>query len=204
MRRVLQVVLGVVIFAYAVNFLGSGRNVPDPREIDPDEITPPGTEFRIGEEAFVPHRDTRRDRDRDGIIAITVTSIEEGDQDLFQRRVENSEGWVPYHIRATVENVSQEDLGTAVFSLDLVLPDGEPPGFSVLGGDIRRPGLGDCRAQNFPTYAELGTIVETCELSGVREGEVAAGVRWTGPVMDEDNPYQDDPRNLAIHAADLR
>ncbi|MPZ87770.1 MAG: hypothetical protein GEU81_06780 [Nitriliruptorales bacterium] len=66
MRRVLQVVLGVVIFAYAVNFLGSARTGPDPREIDPDEITPPGTELRIGEEAFVPYRDTRRGRDRDG------------------------------------------------------------------------------------------------------------------------------------------
>jgi hypothetical protein len=149
MARVLKVVVGVIVVVYAVNFansfLGGGRTVEEPREIGSERITPPGTELRIGEEAFVPHRDTRNGRDRDGIVAITVTSIEEGDQDLFHRSVENSEGLEAYYIRSTVENVSREDLGTAVFSIDLVQSVGEPHRFVMFGGDIRKPGFGDCR-----------------------------------------------------------
>jgi hypothetical protein len=193
MARVLKFVVGAVIVVFAVNFansyFGSGRKVEEPREISPDRITPPGTELRIGQEAFVPHRDTRNDRDRDGIVAITVTSIEEGDQDLFHSSVENSEGWDAYYIRSTVENVSQEDLGTAVFSISLVEPDGSPTGFVMFGGDIRNPGLGACRGENFPTYAELGTIIETCDVDGVPSGRSPGGARY-GPA---ETAYSDEP-----------
>jgi hypothetical protein len=193
MARVLRVVVGVIVVAYAVNFansfFGSGRTVEEPREISSDRITPPGTELRVGEEAFVPHRDTRNGRDRDGIVAITVASIEEGDQELFHRSVENAEGMEAYYIRSTVENVSREDLGTAVFSIDLVQSDGSPTGFVIFDGDVRNPGFGDCRGQNFPTYAELGTIIETCEIGGVRGGQVPGGARY-GPA---DTAYFDPP-----------
>lgn len=193
MVRVLKAVVGVIVVVYAVNFansfLGGGRTVEEPREIGSDRITPPGTELRIGEEAFVPHRDTRNDRDRDGIVAIRVTSIEEGDQDLFQRSVENAEGIEVYYIRSTVENVSREDLGTAVFSIDLVQSDGSPTGVVIFDGDIRNPGSGDCRGQNFPTYADLGTVIETCETEGVSTDQVPGGARY-GPA---DTAYFDKP-----------
>lgn len=193
MARVLMYVVGAIVVVYAVSFansfFGGGRKVEEPREISSDRITPPGTELRIGQEAFVPHRDTRNDRDRNGIVAIKVTAIEKGEQELFHRSVENSEGWDAYYIRSTVENVSQEDLGTAVFSINLVQSDGSPTGFVMFGGDIRNPGFGDCRGQNFPTYAEVGTIIETCDIDGVPSGQVPGGARY-GPA---ETAYFDDP-----------
>lgn len=180
-------IIFVYVFAYGVNFISGGRKVSEPREIGSEQITPPGTELQIGEEAFVPHRDTRYGKDRDGIVAITVTSIEEGDQDLFQQRVENSEGLKVYYIEATVENVSQEDLGTAVFGLDLVGPDGS--GASLMGGDLRNPGLGDCRSKNFPDSAKVGTFVETCEIDAIRSGSSPGGAKYAR----HDTPYAADP-----------
>jgi hypothetical protein len=179
------VVLGLI---FANSFFGRGQTVENPREISPDQITPPGTELRIGEEAFVPHRDERNGRSRDGMVAVTVTSIEEGDQDLFHRSVENSEGWDSYYIRSTVENVSQEDLGTAVFTTDLVEPDGSPTGF-VMFDSVQNPGLGACRGETFPHYAENGTIIESCDVGGIESGRRPGGARYGPP----DTEYASNP-----------
>jgi hypothetical protein len=110
--KLLLYVVGFYAFAYLVMFASGSLTVGEPRVIDPDRITPPGTELRIGEEAFV----RESSPDEDGIVAITVTSIEPGDLDLFRRMVENSQGFAPHYIRATMENVSPADLGDAVLS----------------------------------------------------------------------------------------
>jgi hypothetical protein len=192
MAQLLKIVIGVIAVIVGLNVVntvfGSGRKVDEPREIRSDRITPPGTELRVGEEAFVPIRDSRNGRDRDGIVAITVTSIEEGDQELYHRTVEDSEGSDIWYVRGTVENVSQEDLGTAVFGWNIVLPNGDPTNM-VLFDSVTDPGLGDCETEHFPHYAELGTIIETCEPDAIASGRTPGGARW-GP---HDTPYFDDP-----------
>lgn len=190
LKGILTVVVGVYVFAWGVHFLTGGRTVAEPREIGSEQITPPGTELRVGEEAFVAHQDRMYGEDRHGIVAITVTAIEPGAEELFHRTVDNSEGFAPYYIRATVENVSGEDLGDAVFapSLGLAHPD-EGPDATLFDTNILSPGLGSCRGQNFPSTAGLGTVIETCEVDIVREGSNPAGAQW----QPHDTPYQSEP-----------
>jgi hypothetical protein len=58
-----------------------------------------------------------------------------------------------------------------------------------MGGDLRNPGLGDCRSQNFPDSARLGTFVETCEIDAIASGQAPGGAQYAR----HDTPYFDDP-----------
>lgn len=187
--RVLKFIVGLFILAHVVNFLAGGRTVAEPREIDPSRITPPGTELRLGEEAYVPMRFTYHGRERDGIVAITVTAIEPGDQDLFDSEVENATGYAPYYVRATVENVSDEDLGDAVIGSLGVVRDGAAPDAVLFDPNFLDPGMGDCRTNGFPSRAGIGTIIETCDVDVMHRSRTPDAARW----QRYGTPYQSEP-----------
>lgn len=75
--------------------------------------------------------------------------------------------------------MSQEDLGTAVFGVNLVLPNGDPTNM-VLFGNVMDPGLGDCETEHFPHHAELATIIETCVPDAIAGGRTPGGARRRG------------------------
>ncbi|WP_052424073.1 hypothetical protein [Nonomuraea candida] len=139
-------------------------------------MTEAGTELRLGERAVLPHRKGR--------IAVTVTSVEEGDRDAFERRFgQRARGIVPYYIRYTVENVDGTDLSyTSAPYLRLVTADGRGTGAVVVGG------MSDCRRESAPRdFDRAGATYETCRLAGTRDGVEVAGAGF-----DEDD-YRDDP-----------
>lgn len=189
--RFITFLLGLLAFAWVVQFLMDlgTTTVDEPRVVAADRITPPGTELRVGQEAFVPYEDQWHDRQRSGIVAVTVTSVEPGDVDLFHETVENSDGFAPVYVRATIENVSEEDLGGAIFAGLGGVSAGEPSGAFLLDPNLTNRGIGDCRDRNFPDRAGNGVIIETCVIHVVREGQRAAGARW----QPTDTPYQRDP-----------
>lgn len=144
----------------------------------PGEITEPGTELAVGETAVVPFDDG-------ATIAITVTSIEVGDQAAFEADFDDTEGVVPYYIWFTAENLSDQDMSFASLPrLRAVTEDGIGTGAVLFGSSS-----GDCENLSFPDDAGQGTVIESCSLQASPEGVEAAGAQYDASEGDyTENP----------------
>ncbi|WP_277669521.1 hypothetical protein [Saccharomonospora viridis] len=143
------------------------------------EITPPGTELKIGETATVPHTFGGSE----GTIAITVTGIEKGEEADLADFGEDAKGLVPYFIRFKVENVDGSDLSFSLVTLSAVASDGRHTGVLVTGdveGKCENTSAGD-------DFKTVGASYESCSLQASRPG-----LEVTGAAYDRDE-YADDP-----------
>lgn len=142
---------------------------------DPGEATAPGTELAVGQTAVVPLGD--------GVVAVTVTSIEEGDQTAFQAEFEDVDGVTAYYAWATVENVSDEDFSfSSIPTVRGILDNGRTTGVILFGSSS-----GDCQRESFPADSGPGTVVETCNVVATRDSDDLGGVQW------REDDYSDEP-----------
>ncbi|MGH3758333.1 hypothetical protein [Actinophytocola sp.] len=147
------------------------------------EITPPGTELKVGETAVVRYRFAGS---VENTVGMTVTAIEEGDQAAFTAKFgPKSKGYRPYYIRVTMENLSGTEMpGVSGPRLRALGPDGRTTG-AVLVGD-----LDGCESESAPRdFTTAGATFETCVLQASREGEPVTGAEYD----DDDAGYADDP-----------
>ena len=143
------------------------------------EITPPGTELKIGETATVPYTFGGSE----GTIAITVTGSEKGEEADLADFGEDAEGLVPYFIRFKVENVDGSDLSFSLVTLSAVASDGRHTG-ELVTGDVE----GKCENTSADDdFTTAGASYESCSLQASRPG-----LEVTGAAFDRDE-YADDP-----------
>ncbi|EIE99084.1 hypothetical protein [Saccharomonospora glauca] len=133
------------------------------------EITPPGTELKLGETATIPYTYGSSK----GTIGITVTEIEKGSEaDLAD--FENAEGLVPYFVKFTVENVGGTDLSFSTVDLQPVAANGELTGVFVTG-DIE----GKCvTASAEADFKTAGASYESCSVVGSWPGVDVVGAAY--------------------------
>ncbi|SFB40521.1 hypothetical protein SAMN05216266_11084 [Amycolatopsis marina] len=133
-----------------------------------DGSTPPGTELKLGEKAVIPYEAEQGD----GMVAITVTAIERGDQAAFDKKFgdDDSAGIVPYYVRYTARNVGDVQLGHRdKIRLKGRTADGKVSNIVLIGD------LDECVERSFPrTGGNTGTSIESCVLVGSRSGEITA------------------------------
>jgi len=148
-----------------------------------DELTPPGTELALGEQATVTESLT------DGsLIGLTVTSIEPGAiEDLaeFDLDAEERENLTPFYVSVVYENLGEVDLGNeSVGSLaGYVGAAAYQP--TIFFADFER-----CQNESAPTELPQGASFESCLTYLVEDGPLDQ-VGWdSGP---EDANYLDDP-----------
>ncbi|WP_197321930.1 hypothetical protein [Saccharomonospora sp. NB11] len=147
----------------------------------PGEITPPGTELKVGETATVPYT---YGKDKSGTIAITVTDIEKGDPADLAQFGDRAEGLVPYYIKFTVENVEGTDLAYSSLRLRAQTADGRGTGV-VISGKIE----GKCESESADRdFTTAGATYESCSLQASRDG-----VDVVAAEFDDSDDYSDDP-----------
>lgn len=144
------------------------------------QATPPGTKLRIGQRAVVPYERAGTT----GMLGITVTAIEPGDQAAFRQRFgARADGMTPFYIRYTVENVGGTDLSrSSAPLLTGVGPDGGGTGAVVIG---TMPGCD--RARPDDAFAAAGARYEMCRLQAAGRGGSVAGAAY------EEDAYEDSP-----------
>ncbi|MEU3272502.1 hypothetical protein ABZ639_16795 [Saccharomonospora sp. NPDC006951] len=151
-----------------------------PAEPGSAEITPPGTQLKVGDRAVVPFESS----DATGSIAITVTAIEPGDKAEFESEFgEKAKGIDPVYIRFTVENVEGGDFSySSAPRLRALGADGTGTGV-IMSGD-----LGSCESDSAPEdFTAPGATYETCRLQGGTPDNPAVGVEYS------DDDYSDEP-----------
>ncbi|RSN62044.1 hypothetical protein [Actinomadura sp. WAC 06369] len=144
------------------------------------QATPPGTKLRIGQRAVVPYERAGTT----GMLGITVTAIEPGDQAAFQQRFgAKAAGMTPFYIRYTVENVGGTDLSrSSAPLLTGVGPGGGGTGAVVIG---TIPGCDRGRPDD--AFAAAGAQYRSCRLQAARAGGSVAGAAY------EEDAYEDSP-----------
>ncbi|EHY89432.1 hypothetical protein SacazDRAFT_02536 [Saccharomonospora azurea NA-128] len=147
----------------------------------PGEITPPGTELKVGETATVPFT---YGTDMSGTIAITVTDIEKGSSSDLAQFGDRAKGLVPYYIKFTVENVEGTDLSYSSVRLRANTADGRGTGV-IISGDVEGKCESETAGRDFTT---AGATFETCALQASQEG-----VDVVSAEFNEGDDYQDDP-----------
>ncbi|TCP57086.1 hypothetical protein EV191_1011038 [Tamaricihabitans halophyticus] len=152
----------------------------DPAELD---ITEPGAELQLGEQAIVPFT-TMDESIR--YVGITVSAIEEADRDEFRARFgEDAENVVPYFLRYEVENVDGTDLTAESPQVALAGADGGSKGAMVTGQ------LAGCEEARGAMETTLGKSFESCKLDAASEGtDVVAEYKHVTPESEE---YYDSP-----------
>lgn len=150
---------------------------PDGSEAgDPGDLTDPGTTLSVGDTATVLFRD--------GTVALTVLSVEEGDTASFRSQFEDSDDLVPYYIQVRVENVSDEDLSyVGVQNLRAVTSDGRSTGVTLFGK------MDECGSPSFPAEGGRGAVLEGCVLEAAPVGMEIGSVEYNAT----DGGYRDDP-----------
>ncbi|MFC4857790.1 hypothetical protein [Actinophytocola glycyrrhizae] len=144
------------------------------------DVTAPGTELGVGEQAILPFEYTS---EKKGTIAVTVTAIEKGTEADMAAFGEKAKGMTPYFIKMKVENVGGTDMSYASLTLSGVLEGGGGTGV-VLIGDIP----GKCDNETAPKeFATKGASYETCSLSAT------TGPPITAAEFDEGDEYSDSP-----------
>ncbi|MGW4111108.1 hypothetical protein ACWEFJ_09540 [Actinosynnema sp. NPDC004786] len=134
------------------------------------DVTPPGTQLRVGERAVVPFK---YGTDKTGTIAIVVTAIEQGANADLAAFGDKAKGITPYYIRVSVENVGGTDLSYSSVSLRAVGPDGKGTGVIISGETAQ------CESETAKKdFATAGAKFETCVLQGAREGSTVAGATF--------------------------
>lgn len=134
------------------------------------DVTPPGTELKVGERALVPFK---FGTDKNGTIGITVTAIDKGDNADLAAFGEKAKGITPYYIRVTVENVGGTDLSYSSLSLRAIGEDGKGTGV-IISGDTKQ-----CESESAKKdFTTAGAKYETCVLQGAREGAAVAGASY--------------------------
>lgn len=135
------------------------------------ELTPPGTELKLGETATV----SFKSGDKTATLAITVTEIEQGEKADLTEYGDQAEGMVPYFITFEVENVDGADLAYNLISVRAITEDGRGTGV-IISGEVD----GKCeRTVPGEEFASAGASFETCELEASREGQEVIGVEYT-------------------------
>ncbi|RBM16229.1 hypothetical protein DI005_25610 [Prauserella sp. PE36] len=154
---------------------------PAADEAAPAEVTPPGTELKVGETATIPFT---YGTEKSGTIAITVTAIDKGDPADLAAFGDRANGLVPYFIRIKVENVGGTDLSYSSVRLRALGEDGRGTGV-VITGDVE----GKCESTNADdTFTAAGATFESCTLQAAQEG-----VAVTGAEFGDSEEYSDDP-----------
>ncbi|GHG03248.1 MULTISPECIES: hypothetical protein [Amycolatopsis] len=126
------------------------------------DVTPPGTELKLGERAVVPFKSGTT---KSGTIAITVTAIDKGENADLAKYGDKAKGITPYYLRATIENVGGTDLAYASVSLRARGADGRSTGVIITGS------LDQCKSGSAgKDFTTAGAKFETCTLQGAREG----------------------------------
>ncbi|WP_027943316.1 hypothetical protein [Amycolatopsis taiwanensis] len=136
--------------------------------------TPPGTTLALGERAVI-HYDDGIDK---GILALTVTAIEVGDQAGFERDFgEDAKTTTPYYLRYTLENLAGTDLGGKNGpKLAGLLADGTTTGVFITG-DLE-PG---CTTRLSPAdFNKPGAKYENCQLDAASTGDPVVAVKYSG------------------------
>lgn len=142
-----------------------------PAPADPGDITTPGTELKVGDTAVVPFK---KGGQSGHTVAITVSSIEKGDQAAFEQQFgERAKGLVPYYLKITVRNVGDSDLSHASAPrVRAIKADGRLTGVSLVGS------LSGCESESFPKDAGNGATVESCVLQAARQADTVAGAQY--------------------------
>ena len=144
------------------------------------DVTKPGAELKIGERAVVPFT---FGTEKEGTIAITVTSIEKGENADLAKYGEKAKDLVPYFIRATIENVGGTDLAYSTVSLRAIGGDGRSTGV-IISGDVDK-----CESESADkNFTTPGAKYETCVLQASRASGTVGGATF-----DKGDAYQDDP-----------
>lgn len=141
------------------------KSVPNVEPVDPDDVTPPGTKLKVGEQAILPYETANEP----GLVAVTVTSIEKGDQAAFNAKFgKESKGITPYYVRLTVQNVGDTDLQYGVAPrLHARTSTGRSNGVILVGG------LDDCQDTRFSVESPTGATIESCLLRASRDEVVS-------------------------------
>lgn len=164
------------------------------------ELTPPGTHIKVGDQAVVAYRP---DQKRVGVLAITVTALEEttikrsfGAWKLTKEQRDST----PYFVRTTVENVGESGLGGQRVPLYGVNDDNV-----LLESTPFASAFEPCPDAELPKRFPPGADAEAClvylapdggELDAVsfRPEETFDPITWTGHV-ERYRPAKEKPKN---------
>lgn len=133
-----------------------------------EPTTPPGTTLNMGQRAVIPYQD--------GVIALTVTALEPGDQASFEQNFgEDAKSATPYYIRYTVENLAGTDLsGKNGPELRALLPDGTTTGVFITG-DLPPA----CVHRLSPAdFTKPGAKYENCQLDAADKDDQVVAVGY--------------------------
>ncbi len=142
-----------------------------------EPTTPPGTSLTVGQRAVVNYSDGIDE----GLLAITVTAIEQADQNEFRTAFgDKAQGLTPYCIRYTVENLTGTDFGTKVGpTLEALVGDGETTG-TFITGDIP-----SCAPRLSPgDFDHPGARYENADLDATSPDDPVVAARYDGNDYD--------------------
>jgi hypothetical protein len=126
------------------------------------DVTKPGSQLKVGERAVVPFK---YGTDKNGTVAITVTTIEQGTNADLAKFGDKAKGIVPFYIRVTVENVGGTDLAHSSISVRGLGADGKSTGV-IISGETDK-----CQSETAKRdFTTAGAKYETCVLQAAREG----------------------------------
>jgi hypothetical protein len=134
------------------------------------DVTKPGSKLKVGERAVVPFK---YGTDKSGVIALTVTAIEEGTNAELAKFGDKAKGITPVYIRVAVENVGGTDLAHSSLSLRALGSDGRGTGVIITGETDR------CESETAGRdFTTAGAKYETCVLQGTREGSTVSAASF--------------------------
>lgn len=163
------------------------------------ELTEPGSELTLGEEAVVAWQPRA---DLTGALSLTPQSFERATMRAFSgwRLDDVSRGSTPYYVHVSVENVGESDLGNVAVPLYVV--DGSD---TLIQQSTFGSSFAPCPSTALPKRFPTGAKAELClvyltpargvlEAASFRPTQAFDPITWTGEVTDAQPAAKDRPR----------
>lgn len=169
---------------------------------EPGEVPAPGTEFEVGD-TVTTHVQALEEGDEYygyATLATTVTSVEEGDPELFEgaENAADFAGLTPWYVHVEHEWLTYEGEPNSNMIPSLIA-------FNESGGELGAVinstwsgGIPGCEL-DMPAEKGVGGKTTNCHVFAVPDGEAIGAVGWTGDDWADgggsamDNPYWEDP-----------
>ena len=176
---------------------------PGSSDAAPGEVPPPGSEFEVGD-TVTTHVQTSGEPDDEffgyATLATTITSVEEGDPELFET-AENAadfEGLTPWYVHVEHEWLTYEGQPNSNMIPRLGAQNKEGGELGAVLNSTWSAGIPGCELK-MPDEKGAGEKVTNCHVFAVPDGAAVGAVVWTGDDYADgdgiasDNPYWDDP-----------
>lgn len=165
------------------------------------EVPPPGSEFEVGD-TVTTHKQTSGVPDDQyygyATLATTVTTVEEGDPELFSSAENAADfaGYTPWFVHVEHEWLTYEGTPNDNMIPALIA-------FNEDGGELSRvlnsawsAGIPGCDLE-MPDEKGVGEVATNCHVFAVPDGQGVGAVGWSGDDYADGasgrNPYWDDP-----------